>query len=634
MTRATLVAASFTAVVACSYPGPVQGTAFSDPRPRVPDPTVSEAPPPAAVPVDVTGSGSPVVLAHVGDALVAYVADADDGVVRAFDADRLTELFVVDVGGAPAELVLTPSGRLFVSVRDRNTVAAIEGTGVAGDPMRMARRVRAPAEPVGLAVTPDGSTLLVASGWGHALTAYATDTLEQRFSEELGREPRAVIVSDDGQRAFVSHAVGSDIDVVELDDHSSIRRVSVKAEEALSQGRFFAGTFEMQGGQGFALARSIAPAGRIYAPHARIRPVLVEGFGDEDAGAHYGSFQLGPTEEFGVAVLDEDTGAPVRSSIETEGGLSCVLPRAAVATRAGELLVTCLGTSEVVALDGAAADPHSVVTQRWSIPAGPVGIAVDDDSARALVWSEFGRALSWLALRAQGGLVLASSTLPSRDPLAEDVQRGRELFHTSDLRISADGRACASCHPDGRDDGLVWATPDGPRNPPMLAGRLEHAAPYGWLGSTPTVAGHLKKTLGRLGGKGLPDGDRDALAAYLRAMKPPPRETTDGPELALKRQDGKRIFDSEDAGCTSCHGDDGASPDGLTHNVRSWAHRDLRGDFDTPSLRFVGGTAPYFHDGRHATLRALLEHTQGAMGQKTRLSGNELDALEAYVRSL
>jgi cytochrome c peroxidase len=113
-------------------------------------------------------------------------------------------------------------------------------------------------------------------------------------------------------------------------------------------------------------------------------------------------------------------------------------------------------------------------------------------------------------------------------------------------------------------------------------------------------------------------------------MKPPPRGTTGGPELAL----GKRIFDSEDAGCTSCHGDDGASPDGLTHNVRSWAHRDVRGDFDTPSLRFVGGTAPYFHDGRYATLRALLEHTQGAMGQKTRLSGNELDALEAYVRSL
>ena len=29
--------------------------------------------------------------------------------------------------------------------------------------------------------------------------------------------------------------------------------------------------------------------------------------------------------------------------------------------------------------------------------------------------------------------------------------------------------------------------------------------------------------------------------------------------------------------------------------------------FDTPSLQFVGGTAPYFHDGRYPTLIDLLD---------------------------
>jgi DNA-binding beta-propeller fold protein YncE/mono/diheme cytochrome c family protein len=632
MTRAQLLAACFLAFVACSHPGVPQRTALRDPRVRVPTSTTFASRAPLALPVDVTGAGSPVVLAHVRDVLVAYVADADDGVVRAFDADHLSELSVLDVGGSPAELVLT-QGRLFASLRDRNTVVAIEGSGTDGDPMRVVTKARAPAEPIGVAVTPDGATLLVVSGWGHALSAYATDTLEQRFSADVGREPRAVLVSDDGMRAFVSHAVGSDIDVVDLKDPSSIRHVSVKATEALGSGRFFAGEFEMQGGQGFALARSVAPAGRIYAPHARIRPVLVEGFEESEASAHYGSFELGPTEEFDVGVLDEDTGAPVQTSLDTNGGLSCVLPRAAAATRAGEVLVACMGTGEVIAMDAAAANPHGAVTTRWSVPAGPQGIAVDDDSERALVWSELAHALTWIPLAAQGGFVLASSTLARRVAMAPEVERGRVLFHTTDARISEDGRACASCHPDGRDDGLVWATPDGPRNPPMLAGRLEHAAPYGWLGSTPTVAGHLKKTLGRLGGKGLPDADRDALVAYLKAMKPPPVDPADGTGVA-DVADGKRIFESEEAGCTSCHGDDGASPDGLTHNVRSWANRDVRGDFDTPSLRFIGGTAPYFHDGRYASLRALLEHTQGAMGQKKRLSARERDALEAYVRSL
>ena len=41
-----------------------------------------------------------------------------------------------------------------------------------------------------------------------------------------------------------------------------------------------------------------------------------------------------------------------------------------------------------------------------------------------------------------------------------------------DRRISADGRVCASCHPDGREDGVAWVTPEGPRQTPMLAGRL------------------------------------------------------------------------------------------------------------------------------------------------------------------
>ena len=44
------------------------------------------------------------------------------------------------------------------------------------------------------------------------------------------------------------------------------------------------------------------------------------------------------------------------------------------------------------------------------------------------------------------------------------IARGRALFRvTDDGRLSRDGRACASCHPDGRDDALTWSTPDGPR---------------------------------------------------------------------------------------------------------------------------------------------------------------------------
>src|SRR6185436_20442876 len=106
------------------------------------------------------------------------------------------------------------------------------------------------------------------------------------------------------------------------------------------------------------------------------------------------------------------------------------------------------------------------------------------------------------------------------------IDRGRRLFHTSrDARLSQ-GRACASCHPEGRDDGLVWTSPDGPRQTPTLAGRLEDSAPYGWFGESPTVKEHVRKTFTRIGGTGLDDPgaaeDLEALLAYVAQIPPPP----------------------------------------------------------------------------------------------------------------
>lgn len=58
------------------------------------------------------------------------------------------------------------------------------------------------------------------------------------------------------------------------------------------------------------------------------------------------------------------------------------------------------------------------------------------------------------------------------------------------------------------------------------------------------------------------------------------------------------------------------------------------GRFDTPSLRFVGGTAPYLHDGRYPTVRAALTGMDGMMGHVGQLDAEELDALLAYLQTL
>jgi cytochrome c peroxidase len=241
-----------------------------------------------------------------------------------------------------------------------------------------------------------------------------------------------------------------------------------------------------------------------------------------------------------------------------------------------------------------------------------------------------------LAEKAGSADSVHSVSLPHHRSIAEDdevVALGRKLFHgVGDRRVAKDGRACASCHPEGRDDGLVWSTPNGPRQTPMLAGRTVGTGPYSWLGDSATVADHLEHTIARLGGKGLPKSDRDALAKYLAVMPEPPRSFS--PESTEARDRGAAIFASAEAGCSSCHGARGDDPDGMAHDVKSKASADRQREFDTPSLKFIGGTAPYFHDGRYPDLRMLLTKTNGKMGHTSHLSEEDFDALTAFLRTL
>ena len=78
----------------------------------------------------------------------------------------------------------------------------------------------------------------------------------------------------------------------------------------------------------------------------------------------------------------------------------------------------------------------------------------------------------------------------------------------------------------------------------------------------------------------------------------------------------------------------GGGTDGAAHDVKSGDVIESSLSFDTPSLRFVGGTAPYFHDGRYPTLEALLEHTDGTMGHTIALPRADLLALAAYLEDL
>jgi cytochrome c peroxidase len=257
----------------------------------------------------------------------------------------------------------------------------------------------------------------------------------------------------------------------------------------------------------------------------------------------------------------------------------------------------------------------STVFDRFSAPSGPTGVAVTSDGATMVVFGEHAGRLRVVDLASRKADDVA---LPVA--AANAFRRGRELFYASDDRgISFDGLACASCHPDGGDDGLTWSTPEGPRQTPMLAGRLVGTAPYGWDRGSGDLEAYIEETVRRLRGTGLSITDLRALASYVERLPAPPRREPS--DLAAT---GRDVFFAQ--GCASCHEDAGGT-DRRPHAVEPGTNA-----VDTPSLRFVGATAPYFHDGRYASLESILTHSK--MGSVESLNADQRTALVAFLASL
>jgi cytochrome c peroxidase len=164
----------------------------------------------------------------------------------------------------------------------------------------------------------------------------------------------------------------------------------------------------------------------------------------------------------------------------------------------------------------------------------------------------------------------------------------------------------------------------------MLAGRLRETAPYGWMGNGESVKDHLASTFQRLGGAGLSGRELDALVAFSTSLRPPVTQSEDS--ALLER--GRMVFHSSETGCASCHREGDGYTDKSTHDVASRVTADIVPAFDTPSLRFVGGTAPYFHDGRYPTLFAMVSDPRSKMGHSAGLPEADRRALAAFLETL
>jgi len=547
----------------------------------------------------------------------ALVIDADSGALLRTDAGG-KGLAQVAIARDAGLMTFDAAARIAYVADRRNDRIAVVHT----DTMTVASSIATPAEPYGVALTPDRSQLLVSTIADRTLVAYDAATGRERWRTALGSEPRGLAVSPDGTRALVAYLTTGTVDQIDLRAHRAdpialghetpARRCRHCGNDGDSFARgAFAVTF---------LGNQMA-----VAPFQREVPVQDNG-GAERAGSYGGGSESPVTHQlaffrFGGELTEQATAA-----------ISQHQPRAvAWDPERDALYVAGLGSDTVIQIRNAS--QASIAAGRIAglsagDACGPDGLAVTA-SGRVLAWCSFTRSVVRIDFPAseadRGAPAVAPGPALIASAMTARQHDGMVVFHAASAAVSESGNlACASCHPDNRADGLSWRIEKHELQTPLLSGRVVGTHPYKWDGGDATLRDSLRSTMKRLGGTGLSRRDTDALAAYLEALPAVRTPTRDPAQVAR----GRKVFDSE--GCRSCH--DGPT---YTDQQRHKLAGTLR-ESDTPSLLGVAASAPYFHDGSAATLEALLRD-RGAvhgMADTARLTAHEVADLTAFLDTL
>ncbi len=344
-----------------------------------------------------------------------------------------------------------------------------------------------------------------------------------------------------------------------------------------------------------------------------------------------------------VSVIDLQTGQNLNSArlsmdiIDRPSGI----PLDAAITADGRIVVVNAASDDVSIIDLA----KTKLVAHVDVGSNPRGLVLSSDEQRAFVNNTLSGSISVIDL-VQGKLL--TTVVATAIDLPSSVLNGKILFHTSKRATLAKDRwmSCATCHFDGGTDGRTWFFADGLRNTPSLFGAGD-TQPSHWTGDLDELQ-DVENTIRVVqAGSGLAQGDAnctptcssaaansgrsqdlDDLAAYLRALRAPPRPS--GLSGAVSR--GQRLFLDVRTGCMPCH----PAPlytDQLTHDVGTGTVvNERRGPrFDTPSLRGVFETAPYFHNGSAATLLDIVLGATGAHGDTTMLSESEKKSLAEFL---
>jgi cytochrome c553 len=595
---------------------------------------VGEGQAPAAAPVPASLQGSKIAAIRGG----AVVVDADSGKLVRTDANG-APLAQLDIAPGAAQLVVDAANdRVFVSDRHSDRIVVVS---LAEGGLRQVDSFSTKAEPFGLALTPDGKTLLVTTVADHSLSAFDVGTGMPRWNLELGPEPRGVAVSPQGHEALVTFLTTGAVARIDLQrDQPKVSFVSLDPGVRASAQFGVPAPVDPLSDEGKSFARNAFAAAYVghdvaVVPHQLSAPHLATGdFEVEASGYGGGNGFTSPVNHRLAFLATPDAGeqGAVQLAMATT---NLHQPRAlAYDGKSDTLYVAGYGSDDIMAV--ADVSQHSVhaTWQHRVAGCGPEGLAVDPGDGHVLVFCGLTRQVVRLSGDPQSPNApteVAHSSELAASRLSPEAQRGQELFRRGNAgEISTFGAmACSSCHAEERADGLSWRLQGKNLQTPLLAGRMDGSHPHKhkWDGQDPDLKTSLINTVQRLGGTGINAQQARELTAFLESVPAPRKPTVEDPTAVAR---GKQLFESEVTGCASCH--NGA----LFTDEESYDIANDLPEVNTPSLVGLAHSAPYYHDGSARTLEAMLRDNASihGMGNVAKLSDQQIDDLVQYLETL
>ncbi|MBA3501303.1 MAG: hypothetical protein H0T65_13075, partial [Deltaproteobacteria bacterium] len=524
----------------------------------------------------------------------ALVIDQDSGALIKTDKTG-KNVAQVAIGADAGLMTYDPvANQAYVANRLGDTITVV----TIGEKLEIARTIKTPAEPYGVALSPDRTTLYVNTIADRTMVAYDAKSGTEKWRTALGREPRGLAVSPDGTRALVTYLVTGTVDQIDLAETHRAEHIALSTANASTR------RCRRCSNNGDAFARAsfaVTFMGEHQAvvPFQRETPVQQRD-GNENSGGYGGGFEPPIAQQLAFLGFGKETPTQITATISQHQ------PRAMAWDASHDALyIAGLGSDSILQVKNASqvgiSQGLTASLTTGKERCGPDGVAVTKDG-NVLVWCSFTRTVQKVDFVDAKG-ALANATKVTAGPqlvasrMTDKQHKGMVLFHSSDPAMAQRGAmACSSCHPDNRADGLSWRIEKKELQTPILAGRVVGTHPYKWDGGDKDLNTSLTMTMKRLGGFGLDKVQTANLQAYVE-MLPAPRPPTRDVQTVAR---GKKVFDSAEAGCRSCH--DGASyMDQASHKFSG-----TLAESDTPSLVGLAASAPYFHDGSAATLEALL----------------------------